>query len=809
MVSLTGSIPAFPYPRPEPAPAGPAGLTRATSAEQDFRDVLSGVLLAAGRQGAASQGSGEQGDVAHRDPRALDADGAAHAGAGRDGEGEGHHVEESNVLLSRDTANPDRDDFPEPAVQGGDVDDVASGQPVTASPEESPARQIAKPDDPVAQSARAQGDSGDGEGPLEPDRVPGGQPRRPAPGAAEADPVAALREEPVNAGQVDGAARGPETNPAQPAGETRVARREADPKWQAVPGVSERFGRTVAGEAPVSRIDREVVASPRSPGAEVWPTEGRGLVAPVVRERATDSFGLAPGSIREGVAVRARAPERSAMKDVPTADVGIRQETTGRWGGPVPDVPMPEPLLKNGRAEPGVRSRQAAAAMPHVESTRPTATVWVGDRPVTNRGRLAGIGPLGGAPRDIRDRSGQAPAEAVLGGAGRRDDVVSTDHVPLDRRGGGEKGGAGAAGQGLKQAGLQPHSLALPERDAVNLVHRAEGQLRHDPNPDGARTGVNSTPRPDGSLPLVGSGDGGRVGSLDAIDGPAVRRSVADAALATGPAGLEPKAMPGMAGPGWHAPGRVAVQADGRAMPDPSVGAPVDRERWAQDTDMHRFMTLRQDRNVPGAEASALPTGGQPHQHARMYGNTGIATGQAAMPGLADVQTADQPVDPIAPVHGEVHTATRPGTGAPAGPTTLAAAQAAPPQVLQVSAAIRSSSDAIFDIHLSPAELGKVRISLTPSDNGILVNVLADRPETLDLLRRHADQLEQDFRELGYENTAFSFGAGGQDEAGAGGHLRQPDRSEPEGGVEAVDRDAGTPRPDAQPAATGRVDLRL
>ncbi|MGJ5617915.1 flagellar hook-length control protein FliK [Sulfitobacter sp. MF3-043] len=61
------------------------------------------------------------------------------------------------------------------------------------------------------------------------------------------------------------------------------------------------------------------------------------------------------------------------------------------------------------------------------------------------------------------------------------------------------------------------------------------------------------------------------------------------------------------------------------------------------------------------------------------------------------------------------------------------------------------------DITLSPEELGRVRLSVVPSEHGLVVNVLAERPETLDLLRRHIDQLAQEFQKLGYEDIGFSF----------------------------------------------------
>ncbi len=65
------------------------------------------------------------------------------------------------------------------------------------------------------------------------------------------------------------------------------------------------------------------------------------------------------------------------------------------------------------------------------------------------------------------------------------------------------------------------------------------------------------------------------------------------------------------------------------------------------------------------------------------------------------------------------------------------------------------------EITLSPEELGRVRLSVSTHESGIILNVAAERPETADLLRRHIGQLGDQFESLGYENIAFSFSGGG------------------------------------------------
>lgn len=75
----------------------------------------------------------------------------------------------------------------------------------------------------------------------------------------------------------------------------------------------------------------------------------------------------------------------------------------------------------------------------------------------------------------------------------------------------------------------------------------------------------------------------------------------------------------------------------------------------------------------------------------------------------------------------------------------------------QLAGSLNKVSGRPVEIHLNPTELGRVRLSLSPSDAGLTVNVLAERGETLDLMRRNISMLEQELKELGYEDLNFSF----------------------------------------------------
>jgi len=63
-----------------------------------------------------------------------------------------------------------------------------------------------------------------------------------------------------------------------------------------------------------------------------------------------------------------------------------------------------------------------------------------------------------------------------------------------------------------------------------------------------------------------------------------------------------------------------------------------------------------------------------------------------------------------------------------------------------------------LSVILQPAELGRLKISLSGGENAKLnVNISADQQDTLGLLKRHLDQLRNNLIDLGFENLAFSF----------------------------------------------------
>ncbi len=137
--------------------------------------------------------------------------------------------------------------------------------------------------------------------------------------------------------------------------------------------------------------------------------------------------------------------------------------------------------------------------------------------------------------------------------------------------------------------------------------------------------------------------------------------------------------------------------------------------------------------------------------------------------------------------------------------TSLARAETARAIAGQMASAIsaRPQSGSI-EIALNPEELGRVSIVLNGRDDGLHMTIAAERPETLDMMRRHLSVLETEFQNLGLGDLSIDLGTSPdaqRDEADTNGDspLSAPS---PENATEAVPT-----LPQLSP--DGRIDMRL
>ncbi len=165
---------------------------------------------------------------------------------------------------------------------------------------------------------------------------------------------------------------------------------------------------------------------------------------------------------------------------------------------------------------------------------------------------------------------------------------------------------------------------------------------------------------------------------------------------------------------------------------------------------------------MAGTDALKAPEPAAPRQAARSPEQAAPAAGTAGTPGVGAAAPAADALA-LAPVSG---TAAAASAAPEAGLMRGEAANAAPaPQaaavVGQVVVALGKAHEPKIEIRLDPPELGRVHIHLTPTEGGVQAVVAADRPETHDLLRRHADLLARELAEAGYSGVDLQFAAGG------------------------------------------------
>ncbi|SMX32194.1 Flagellar hook-length control protein FliK [Maliponia aquimaris] len=124
------------------------------------------------------------------------------------------------------------------------------------------------------------------------------------------------------------------------------------------------------------------------------------------------------------------------------------------------------------------------------------------------------------------------------------------------------------------------------------------------------------------------------------------------------------------------------------------------------------------------------------------------------------------------------------------------------PVLRQIADGVARMRDGGIELQLAPEELGRVRMQMVPGESGLAVHITADRPETLDLMRRNIEQLARDLADAGYGGAAFTFG-----DSGGGNEDRTP-----RGGSGALTREPAEraiPEPAETTPVTDGLDIRI
>ncbi len=196
-----------------------------------------------------------------------------------------------------------------------------------------------------------------------------------------------------------------------------------------------------------------------------------------------------------------------------------------------------------------------------------------------------------------------------------------------------------------------------------------------------------------------------------------------------------------------------------------------------------------------------MPAGGRGGRQNGMVNSMVVATGLDQISPLSEAESTEPFVSvlPELPVRtGTIHSVAG-ITMRPEIPRLVAS---------QMADALVTAQNNRIEITLNPEELGRVRMVLSPADTGVSILIAAERPETLDMMRRHLGQLSDEFRNLGYEDISFEF-SGGDAQGTFNG---EADGSHPDGPFEAENpHDMPEPIPVqiARTAQSRGLDLRL
>lgn len=159
---------------------------------------------------------------------------------------------------------------------------------------------------------------------------------------------------------------------------------------------------------------------------------------------------------------------------------------------------------------------------------------------------------------------------------------------------------------------------------------------------------------------------------------------------------------------------------------------------------------------LPGMAESALRGSLEPDFHGNDVNETAMPDGSATLVLMPAPQAAPAPLLAAPP---SLHQQNAP---AATPPHQAAAAAQVAAQILPHA----RTDDQEVEVLLAPEELGKLRFSILQDGDRVKIALSAERPETLQILRRHADQLTAEFRAAGFVQTSIDFGLWSQNGSG-------------------------------------------
>ncbi|MEM9973229.1 MAG: flagellar hook-length control protein FliK [Pseudomonadota bacterium] len=550
---------------------------------------------------------------------------------------------------------------------------------------------------------------------------------------------------------------------ADAAGQSRVAAGlspgEVNPAASVPP--SPPYDSAVPGAA-----DRQVRAP--SPGGAAL------SVAPALKATA-DVFG-SPVTTREATATNAgRVPGELAAQ-------GGSDKTTLRGAGVGPAISPNDPdLTVPAKVVPSAREA-TALAVPATPGVVPQAD-FAGPTPPSVQGAVRAF--------DLPAPSAEAPPRAPA--------ALSVDSRAFSRAGGEapappKLSGSAAAGRALPDPppkaldGAVPQP-ALKEGQFDTKAPQASGAAETSAQTQlVARRAAQSDPVAALNAPKTSTSVG--FAQTPAPGGPAAGTAPVELVSPAGAPGAEARVLPQAPvaiapQPGTAGPATLPIGAPTPVPPPPAPQAPIQPAvtvgaasllRLASDAPQSEFRGTGLGREAPKVQASPPASPPAPARDFAYLPPGPPAPLPAAAPGPEALSKLTSPAIDIGSTEfGGALSAIRTETvtAAPPTPPPAAAPELARSVAAQIAEGLRQSAPGVVEITLVPEELGRLRIAVTAADLGMTVAIAAERPETLEFIRRHVEVLLAEARDGGLGELNLSF-TGGQARTDA-----EPDAFEP------------------------------
>uniref|UniRef100_A4WVS0 Flagellar hook-length control protein-like C-terminal domain-containing protein n=1 Tax=Cereibacter sphaeroides (strain ATCC 17025 / ATH 2.4.3) TaxID=349102 RepID=A4WVS0_CERS5 len=208
---------------------------------------------------------------------------------------------------------------------------------------------------------------------------------------------------------------------------------------------------------------------------------------------------------------------------------------------------------------------------------------------------------------------------------------------------------------------------------------------------------------------------------------------------------------------------RVEVHAAGASACDRGGSPPA----VAGSVEHHQIPGQTEAAEIPGVRPDTAVSDRRIDPHLDRPAQEPSAERMLVPPDRPDASPVATGADAAARAHVVPEAERLPGpapTGSPAGAEPRPAAEPArgqvPPPHLPVpgASAAPAGEDAV-EIVLQPDDIGQIRMTMAQEGDHLRVLVQADRADTLDMMRRHADQLGAEFRQAGFSGASLSFGS--------------------------------------------------